>query len=243
MRVIRAAIGTTTINPELLTCAERLQYEGYLRRQETNAAIMALVRDGVPIKEIVRRTGHSRKLVRQVSRGQSTDIFRTRQSTLDATCRSSTRNGPGAVATAPTLAPPASAGLPRLPTCRQRVDDTAASGGEGDRPTTSESTVGENDRTTDDHGTRSSEQSRYRHHRCHRGTRTHARRRAHLIESFQVMVRNKLVADLDHGSPPPAEASSPPLRVASLKTRPRSVPPSPSPGRTARPKGRSPSSS
>ena len=83
MRVIRAAIGTTTIDPDLLTCAERLQYEGYLRRQETNAAITALVKDGVPLKEIVRRTGHSRKLVRQVSRGQSTDIFRTRQSTLD----------------------------------------------------------------------------------------------------------------------------------------------------------------
>jgi transposase len=28
MRPIRAAIGATTINPELLTCAERLQYEG-----------------------------------------------------------------------------------------------------------------------------------------------------------------------------------------------------------------------
>ena len=83
MRLIRAAIGTATINPELLTCAERLQYEGYLRRQETNAAIMVLVRDGVPIKEIVRRTGHSRQVVRQVSRGQSTDIFRSRQSTLD----------------------------------------------------------------------------------------------------------------------------------------------------------------
>jgi len=38
----------------------------------------------VPLKEIARRTGHSRKLVRQVSRGESTDIFRTRQSTLDA---------------------------------------------------------------------------------------------------------------------------------------------------------------
>ena len=45
---------------------------------------MTLVKDGVPIKEIVRRTGHSRQVVRQVSRGQSTDIFRTRQSTLDA---------------------------------------------------------------------------------------------------------------------------------------------------------------
>lgn len=84
MRVIRAAIGATTINPKLLTCAERLQYEGYLRRKQTNAAIMELVRDAVPLKEIVRRTGHSRKLVRQVSRGESTDVFRTRQSTLDA---------------------------------------------------------------------------------------------------------------------------------------------------------------
>ena len=84
MRVIRTAIGATTINTELLTCAERLQYEGYLRRKDTNAAIMTLVRCGVPLKEIVRRTGQSRKLVRQVSRGESTDVFRTRQSTLDA---------------------------------------------------------------------------------------------------------------------------------------------------------------
>ena len=84
MRVIRTAIGATTINSELLTCAERLQFEGYLRREETNTAIMALVRDGVPLKEIVRRTGRSRKLVRQVSGGESTDIFRSRQSSLDA---------------------------------------------------------------------------------------------------------------------------------------------------------------
>ena len=84
MRVIRTAIGATTINPDLLTCAERLQFEGYLRREETNTAIMALVRDGVPLKEIVRRTGRSRKLVRQVSRGERTDIFRSRQSSLEA---------------------------------------------------------------------------------------------------------------------------------------------------------------
>ena len=84
MSVIRTAIGATTINPTLLTCAERLQYEGYLRRKDINAAIMALVKDAVPLKEVVRRTGHSRKLVRQVSRGENTDVFRTRQSTLDA---------------------------------------------------------------------------------------------------------------------------------------------------------------
>jgi transposase len=83
MRAIRSAIGAATIDPKPLTCAERLQYEGYLRREETGAAIMALVKDGVPIKEIVRRTAHSRKLVRQVVRGERTDIFRTRQSSLD----------------------------------------------------------------------------------------------------------------------------------------------------------------
>ena len=84
MRPIRAAIGATVINPALLTIAERLQYEGYLRREETNAAITALAKDGVPIKQIVRRTGHSRKLVRQVIRGERTDVFRTRQSSIEA---------------------------------------------------------------------------------------------------------------------------------------------------------------
>ena len=64
MRLIRSAISATVINPELLTCAENLQYEGFLRRQETNAAIMALAEGNVPIRQIVRRTGHSRKLVR-----------------------------------------------------------------------------------------------------------------------------------------------------------------------------------
>src|SRR5215216_225514 len=68
MRQIRAAIRATTINPDLLTAAEHIQYEGYLRREETNAAILALAKEGLPIKEIVRRVGHSRKLVRQVVR-------------------------------------------------------------------------------------------------------------------------------------------------------------------------------
>jgi len=83
MRSIRAAIGGATINPGLLTCAERLQYEGYLRREEMNAMIMRLSEDAVPIKDIARRTGHSRKLVRQVIRGGRTDVFRLRQTSLD----------------------------------------------------------------------------------------------------------------------------------------------------------------
>jgi transposase len=83
MGQIRAAIGTTTINPELLTAAERLQFEGYQRREEVNSTILALAKENVPIREIVRRLGHSRQLVRAVIRGERQDIFRTRQSSLE----------------------------------------------------------------------------------------------------------------------------------------------------------------
>jgi len=40
--------------------------------------------NGVPIKQIGRQTGHSRKLVRQIVRGERNDIFRSRQSSLEA---------------------------------------------------------------------------------------------------------------------------------------------------------------
>ena len=84
MRAIRSAIGSTTITPELLTSAEKLRYESYLRREDTNAAIVALARDGVSIKQIVRRLGHSRNLVRQTLRGGRADVFQTRERSLDA---------------------------------------------------------------------------------------------------------------------------------------------------------------
>jgi transposase len=83
MRQIRTVIGATTIDPKLLSAAERLQYEGYQRREETDAAILVLSKSGLPIKQIVRQTGHSRNLVRQVIRGERNDVFRTRQSSLD----------------------------------------------------------------------------------------------------------------------------------------------------------------
>jgi hypothetical protein len=83
MRQIRTVIGATTIDPKLLIAAERLQDEGYLRREETNVAILALSKSGTPIKEIVRQTGYSRKLVRQAIRGERHDVFRIRQSSLD----------------------------------------------------------------------------------------------------------------------------------------------------------------
>jgi len=83
MRQIRGAIGGATINPKLLTAAERMQYEGYQRREEANAVVLGLVKEGVPIKDIVRRTGHSRGLVRKILRSQRSDIFRVRESSLE----------------------------------------------------------------------------------------------------------------------------------------------------------------
>lgn len=84
MRQIRGVIGATRIDPALLTAAEHIQYQGHLRREEMNAAILALAKEGASIKEIVRRSGRSRGLVRQVLRGQQSDIFRVRQSSLEA---------------------------------------------------------------------------------------------------------------------------------------------------------------
>jgi transposase len=83
MRQIRTVIGATTINPALLTAAEKLQHEGYVRREETNAAILAMAKEGATIKEIVRSAGYSRGLVRKVLRGQRSDIFRVRSSSLE----------------------------------------------------------------------------------------------------------------------------------------------------------------
>ena len=75
MRQIRAELGAVTVDPDLLTAAEKLQYE--------NAAVLKLSKAGVTIKEIVRRTGHSRGLVRRVLRGQRCDVFMPRDSSLE----------------------------------------------------------------------------------------------------------------------------------------------------------------
>uniref|UniRef100_Q07SW5 Transposase IS204/IS1001/IS1096/IS1165 DDE domain-containing protein n=1 Tax=Rhodopseudomonas palustris (strain BisA53) TaxID=316055 RepID=Q07SW5_RHOP5 len=83
MRQVRAAVGAATINPSLLTAAERLQYEGFLRREEANAAVLKLAATGTSIKEIVQLSGHSRGMVRGILRGQRTDVFRIRESSLE----------------------------------------------------------------------------------------------------------------------------------------------------------------
>ena len=84
MRQVREVVGAATIDPELLTAAERIQYEGYLQREEADAAIRALSQAGVPIRQIVRRLGHSRKVVREVLRVECSDVFRVRQSSFEA---------------------------------------------------------------------------------------------------------------------------------------------------------------
>jgi hypothetical protein len=100
MRAIRNATGTPTITPELLTSAEKLRYESYLRREDTNAAIAKLARDGLSIKQIVRRLGHSRNLVRQTLRGGRADVFRSRQPRSTHTICSLRASGAAAVAMA-----------------------------------------------------------------------------------------------------------------------------------------------
>ena len=50
MRSIREALNATVINPALLTCAERIQYDGFLLRQDSNRTIKALAAAGVSIK-------------------------------------------------------------------------------------------------------------------------------------------------------------------------------------------------
>ena len=62
---------------------EKLQYETYRRREETNDTIFSLSRNGVAIREIVRRTGYSRGLIRKILRGQRSDVFRPRSGSLE----------------------------------------------------------------------------------------------------------------------------------------------------------------
>jgi len=80
---IRKAIGSQPIDPAVLTAAERAQYEGWRQRAEAAAAVLQLYKAGVPIKEIVRRTGRARKVVRDIVRGGRTEPFRPRVSLLE----------------------------------------------------------------------------------------------------------------------------------------------------------------
>ena len=82
MSQIRKVAYHAELDPGILTAAERLQYQGFQRRQPTNALIQRMGREGVPIKRILRITGLSRGLVRCVLRGEGEDVFRLRQNSL-----------------------------------------------------------------------------------------------------------------------------------------------------------------
>ena len=165
MRQIRTVIGATTIDLKLLTAAERLQYEGYLRREETNAAILALSKSGIPIKQIVRQTGYSRKLVRQIIRGERNDVFRTRQSSLDLHLpwlddqwATGCRNGAE-------LWRRLQAGASEAPFGCQRMDDPQTTGRKGRRTKPSADSVGQNNCTPHDNRAGFAHQSGDRHGR------------------------------------------------------------------------------
>lgn len=161
MRSIRIEIGATTINRELLACAERLQYEGYLRREETNAAVMALSKDGVSIKRIVHRTGYSRGLVRQIIRGHRTDVFRVRLSTLDAYLLSlDAQWADGHRKGAELWRRVKARGYYGFGARGHRVGDEAPASGKGLRSIPSEGSIRQNNSASNDRGARSPEQSR-----------------------------------------------------------------------------------
>lgn len=83
MRDIRRIVGMGRIDPEVMTAVERNQYEGWRRRSAANALVMNMVKAEVPIKEIMRRTGQSRQCIRAIARGDQSEVFRPRASTLD----------------------------------------------------------------------------------------------------------------------------------------------------------------
>src|SRR5271165_1082807 len=145
--------------------------------EETNAAISALAREGMSIKQIVRRIGHSRKLVRQVLRGERTDVFPSRQSTidaylpfLDAQWTSGCRKGAELWRR---LKEQGFRGSLRVvsewATRRRRAQG-------GKRSTATQGSPSANDCAAHDRQARSHEQGRYRHCRRHPGGRPIARR-------------------------------------------------------------------
>jgi hypothetical protein len=100
MRLIRSALGAAFIDPRCSPLQSVFNTRGYLRREEVTAGILARAEGGATIKQIVRETGQSRGLVRKILRGQHSDVFRTRQSSLephlpwlDAQWAAASRNG------------------------------------------------------------------------------------------------------------------------------------------------------
>jgi transposase len=66
-----------------MTSAERRHWERWRRQRESYDEVIRLQKQGIPIKEIVRRLSIGRNTVRRWLRGASPDLFRPRRSMLE----------------------------------------------------------------------------------------------------------------------------------------------------------------
>lgn len=133
LRLIRERLGGYSVDPMLLTCAEQRQYMGWKRRQEIDEEILDLAKNSIPIKEIVRRTGHGRATVRRVIRGARGDVFRVRENSLerylpklDMEWQAGCRNGAELWRRLRTLGFPGSPRVVAEWATRRRLDETSS---------------------------------------------------------------------------------------------------------------------
>ncbi|MCZ4093719.1 hypothetical protein [Sinorhizobium psoraleae] len=98
---IHKTLGVTGVDPKLLTAAERLQYEGYLRREQTNAAIMAQAKDGVTIRKSCAAPVIAAAWSARCSEGNETMSFGPKKVRWSCIWNGSTHNGLPATGTAP----------------------------------------------------------------------------------------------------------------------------------------------
>jgi transposase len=100
MHAIRKSSATDSIDPALLSCAERKRWENFQHRKKTVDAVSQLVERGTPLKQITKRLSLARQTVRRIARGGGMEDFRSRVSilelhaeTLDALWTGGCRNG------------------------------------------------------------------------------------------------------------------------------------------------------
>ena len=100
MHAIRKSSATDEIDPASLSCAERKRWENFQHRKKTVDAVLRLLGQGTPLKQIARRLSLARRTVRRIARGGGLEAFRSRVSiiepyaeTLDALWTGGCRNG------------------------------------------------------------------------------------------------------------------------------------------------------
>ena len=96
-RIGGAVMGEAIINPESPTAAERLQYEGHLRREDANAAILARAEGSQSRRSRATPAAAGASCVGAT--GQRSDVFRSRESSLEPISKGSTPSGGPALET------------------------------------------------------------------------------------------------------------------------------------------------